>query len=447
MPSQRLKERLEALRGGESGQLESLFGEHVSRPPGRGYRRVFDRETTFWAFLGQVLGGGSCRDATRAVQASRQRRGQGGISSANAGFCQARARLPLEWLHEQGHEVARRLQASARWEWRGRRVLLTDATSCQLPDTAANQAAYPQPGSQRPGCGQPVMQLCGLFELGSGALLGWEHSPWDVHEASLFESAVAAHLREGDVLVADRAYDAYRCLALCQQRGADLLARLHSRRHCPLQAGQSEARATLTRPALSVRPEHCTKEEWLAMPEQMQVRFIRVRLSHPGFRSQEITLITTILDAPAEALAALYLRRWQIEVCFRDIKTTLGMELLRGKSPAICEREVAMHLLAYNLLRTLMLQAAQQENQSLPAMSFAGARDAARRFAPVIAHAPSKAKARAAKTQLLRCIGNDPIPIRPGRCEPRAVKRRPKAYQLLNRPRKHMQTAPSRRLK
>ncbi|WP_309400604.1 transposase [Cerasicoccus maritimus] len=241
MPNHRLQKELNYLRGSGGGQLQSLFGEEITLPPGDGYRRVFDRSTTFWTFLNQVLLGGSCRDATREVQAYRESDGQRPISSANSAYCQARARLPLSWIEQQGGRVAQQLQLSSRWDWRGRRVLLADATSCQLADTSLNQAAYPQPGSQQPGCGHPVMQLLGVFDLGSGALLSWEKSPWNVGEASLFETAVMPQAEAGDVQVGDRAYESYRCHALLKMRGAESVIRLHQRRKCPLRANQREA--------------------------------------------------------------------------------------------------------------------------------------------------------------------------------------------------------------
>jgi len=441
--SEQLKRKLEDLNVDGAGQLQSIFGEHISPPcPSGRYRRIFDPVTTFWTFLSQVLQDGSCRNATREVQA---RRKGSRISSANTAYCKARKRLPLEWIEKQGSQVAQRLRNASAWDWNGRRVLLVDATSCRLPDTADNQAEYPQPGGQKPGCGMPVMQLVGVFDLGSAALLGWDRSPWKVNECGLFKTAVLPHVAEGDVLVGDRAYDSYANLAQLQLRGGDGVFRMHGRRKCPLKANQEEVVEILPRPRN--RPDSCTDSQWEALPETLKVRHVRVKLSRPGFRTHEVTLLTTLMEAPAEEIARLYLRRWQIEVCFRDIKTTLGMELLRGKSPAIAEREVAMHLLAYNLLRTLMLEAAHAEDQPLYRMSFAGARDAACRFAPTIAHAPTKRKREAAIAELLRCIAFDPIPIRPNRKEPRAVKRRPKAYQLLTRPRHHMTESPSRRLK
>lgn len=410
------------------------------------YQRIFDPATTFWTFLSQVLQGGTCRNATREVQAQREGMGCASISSANVAYCKARKRLSLDWIEEQGDQVAQRLQASSQWDWCGRRVLLVDATSCQLPDTAANQAAYPQPSGQKPGCGFPVMQLVGLFDLGSGALLGWEKSPWWRHECSLFREAVLPHAKSNDVIVGDRAYDSYANLAQLHQREADGVFRVCGRRKCPLKKGELETTQTLTRPPTG-RPKAYTLSEWKALPQSLKVRYIRVKLSRKGFRTREVILITTIMDIPAERIADLYLRRWQIEVCFRDIKTTLGMELIRGKSPAVAEREVAMHLLAYNLLRTLMLEAANTEAQALEVLSFSGTRDTTCRFAPIIAHAPSRKKQKAAIDELLRCIASDQIRLRPNRNEPRAVKRRPKSYQLLNKPRKQMIVSPSRKLR
>lgn len=199
------------------------------------------------------------------------------------------------------------------------------------------------------------------------------------------------------------------------------------------------------------RPVYLGAEEYAQLPSILLLRQIRFRIEQPGFRSQEIVLITTLLDAQtytAEDLMELYLRRWAVELSFRDIKTTLGMDILGGQSPAIVEREITMHLIGYNLLRTLMLEASISHQVPLQRLSFKGSLDTVRHWSEIIDRVRDKPRLRQqAIDAMLHIIASDRLAERPGRSEPRAVKRRPKGYQLMNRPRDEMKISPSRKLK
>ena len=291
------------------------------------------------------------------------------------------------------------------------------------------------------------MQLVGLFDLANGALLKWEKSPLHVHETGMFGNGIHEELNPGDVIVADRANGTFLNIALSRSRRADAVFRLHQARKYEFPKGMDDMVVRWERPSMGSRPDYYMEEEWECLPEYMEVRLVKIKVRIKGFRPTEFILATTLMDTSVEDLAMLYFRRWKIEVFFRDIKTTLGMELLKGKSPDIAEKEVAMHLLAYNLMRTLMQEASRRSEEPLEKMSFTGTRDSAYHWVGAIAAATSKKARNLAMDRLYRCIAGDPLPIRPGRSEPRAVKRRPKGYQLLTRPRKEMVVSPSRKRK
>ena len=433
----RLKEQLEHSQALTPGQLQSVFGKIIT-VLNVGRKRVFDRGTTFWAFLGQILNGGTCRSAVREVQAQRHKKGLPAISSSTSAYCQARGRLGLAWLEELAGESVRHLEHNkdSQWDWRGRRVLYVDGTSCQLPDTEENQEAYPQHSSQQEGCGQPLMQLVGLFEMGAGALLKASRSPWYANESGMFGVDLVGELRAGDVLGGDMGFGSFLNIALVQGQGADAVFRISRSRKYKFPGGKDDMVVTWQRPGNSARPLHYTQEEWERLPRELTVRLVRIRVQKDGFRLEEIVLATTLMDAPIEELAMLYFRRWEIEVCFRDIKTALGMDELEGKTPGMAKKEVTMYLLAYNLLRALMVETARLSNQPLKVMSFTGTRDTVRHWAGIIASASSQKKRDEAMMEMFACIAKDSLVIREGRQEPREVKRRPKSFKRMTEPRK-----------
>jgi len=195
------------------------------------------------------------------------------------------------------------------------------------------------------------------------------------------------------------------------------------------------------KPWLWQRPRYLSKAIWKRIPREVSVRVVRFTLAVPGFRAQSVTLVTTLLDAqayPAEELARLYARRWRIELWFRDIKTSMGMEVLRCKSPKMVHKELEMFFIAYNLIRVLMAEAGAIYEVPMERLSFKGTVDAMRQFSLAMAQARSRKKQRQLMADLLEIIAWDQVPVRPGRREPRALKRRPKPYQLLNRPRHQM---------
>ena len=243
-------------------------------------------------------------------------------------------------------------------------------------------------------------------------------------------------------MLADRGFASYVVMALLNLQGVQSAFRLHWRRLCDFRKGKRLGKndRLLIWEKPQKKPRYLSKNLWNRLPEHLPVRLLRYRLLKKGFRCRSITLATTLLDAQSysgEQLAALYARRWQIELWFRDIKTTLGMEVLRTQSPEMVHKELEMHLTAYNLLRALMAQSARLHAVALESLSFKGSLDATRQFSMAIAQAASRKKQRALIAQLLKIIARDQVPQRPGRREPRAVKRRPKPFPILNHPRKN----------
>jgi IS4 transposase len=443
-----LGRRVQLLRQQSLLHLDQLFGPCL--PPGllsqaeeglNSRDRIYNLRRTFFGFLYQVLNPACpCREVVRQVQALFALRGDRCVDEGTGGWCQARARLPGDIL--RALRCAAAAQAERATElWHGWRVKVIDGTTTSLPDTFKNQRAYPQPGAQKPGCGFPLLKLVGVFSLATGALLDYAKGNKHQHELNLLQKLLG-QFQAGDLALADRGFNSYTLLALLLLRGAHSLFRLHQRRPADLRRGKRLAKndrlMVWRKPWLWQRPHYLSKTTWKRIPQELSVPVIRFSLAVPGFRAQSVTLITTLLDAqayPAEQLARLYVRRWRIELWFRDIKTSMGMETLRCKSPEMVHKELEMFFIAYNLIGALMAQAGATYDVAIERLSFKGTVDSVRQFSVAIAQAPSRKKQRQLVMHLLEIIARDQVPERPGRRQPRAVKRRPKPYQLLNRPR------------
>ena len=446
-----LGSRVQCLRQQSLLQLDQLFGPWL--PPGllsqadeglNSRDRIYNVRRTFFGFLYQVLNPACpCRQIVRQIQALLRLHAGIAVDSGTAAWCQARARLPWDILPRLRCAAAAQAEKAAQL-WHHLRVKVIDGTTSSLPDTPKNQRAYPQPGGQKPGCGFPVLKLVGVFSLATGALLDYAKGNKHQHELNLLQKLLD-QFKAGDLVLGDRGFNSYTLLALLLRRGAHSLFRLHQRRPADLRKGKrlgkNDRLMVWRKPWLWQRPRYLSKAIWKRIPREVSVRVVRFTLAVPGFRAQSVTLVTTLLDAqayPAEELARLYARRWRIELWFRDIKTSMGMEVLRCKSPKMAHKELEMFFFAYNLIRVLMAEAGALYEVPMERLSFKGTVDAMRQFSLAIAQARSRKKQRQLMADLLEIIAWDQVPERPGRREPRAVKRRPKPYQLLNRPRHQM---------
>jgi hypothetical protein len=339
-----------------------------------------------------------------------------------------------------------RTATTARATWYGHRVWLLDGSSFSMPDTAELQAAFGQPGGQRKGCGFPVAKFLALFDLATGMLLRVEPSPLRSHEMSRCAIATAG-LLPGDIALGDRGFCSYAHLAILLDRGLHGVFRAHQRQIIDFTPGRPQAaRGKAKRPhEAKIRPHSrwvrsqgdsdqvviwskpkypprwMPKDEYASMRNEMTVREIRYKIYTPGFRVGEVTLVTTLLDAsvyPAEALADLYFRRWQVEVYLRDLKITLKMDVLKCKTVDGVLKELTMYAIAYNLVRVAMCEAAGRQGVIADRISFV---DALRWL-----------RGAEEGEEMPELVVN---PWRPGRYEPRVRKRRPKQYPLMKKPR------------
>ena len=385
----------------------------------------------------------ACREVVRGFLAWLAFEGKKTASPNTAAYCKARLRLRLSDLQEVHHQVCTAVQATPRTPglWLGRPVKVADGSALSMPDTPENQRIYPQSPRAKPGCGFPLMRIVAIFSLATGALLDLAKGTLRVAERTLFHQLWYL-LNPGDVVLADCGFCSYADFYCLSQRGVDSVMGNHPRRSVGLTVLRNlgDGDRLLAWHKTGSCPEWLSPADWDAMPDRLPVREICFRVDVPGFRTRAITLATTLLDPqtyPADAFADLYRRRWMAELYLRDIKITLGMDVLHCKTPAMVHRELLIYQTAYNLVRGLMVQAATTAGLPTYRISFKGSVATVRQWAPVFAaSAPRQRKRNRLFRTLLSILARDPIPNRPNRNEPRARKRRPKNYQLLNKPRR-----------
>jgi Transposase DDE domain len=427
---------------------EVLPAERVERAlaeEGANWREIaFTPLLTLWAFLGQVINAdASCRAAVARVLAWLASRGQKPCRPQTGPYCKARKRLPeslfTRLVRETGSALHRELPGE--WLWKGRRVKLVDGSTASMPDTEENQAEYPQARTQKPGIGLPIARMVVVFCLASGAVLDaalGKYRGKQTGENSLVRTLEDA-FTPGDVFLADRYFSGYFDVASWRQRGVDVVVRLHQLRDCDRRRGRrlgpNDHVIVWTKP--SQRPAWMDKRTYAAMPATLELREVRVMATEPGFRSKVVVVVTTLLDARvyrAEDLADWYRMRWHAELDLRSWKIVLGMDVLRCHSPEMIRKEFWAHLLAYNLIRTVMAQAAEVNGCTPRELSFKGTLQTMTAFAERLLDA-NPATAADLYQWLLLAIGAHQVGDRPGRSEPRKRKRRPKHYPPLNTPR------------
>ena len=432
-----LTQNLQRLRQATLSQIEERLGRFLPDGPLQKNKakehsrdRILPLNRTFWCWLWQILQGNtSCREVVRQVQMLFSLHGKS-IDEGTSAYCQSRNKLPLHLLQR-----IRCLTAQAAWRgvagWtllQGRRLKSVDGSSARLADTPKNQKAFVQPTSQNPGAGFPVIKIAALFCVASGSILA--HAT-----GSLFQSEIGlaaqflGSLVAGDVVIADRGFCNYSLAALLSRQRVDVIARVPTTiRHIDFRKGQRLG----NKDALFVwkrsrRP--CSwigRDQWLGLPESLTVRIIRVRICVPGIRIKTLTLMTTLLDPilyPAQEIAQAYQLRWRQELCFDDLKTTLHMAHLKCQSPDMVQKELCMFFIAHNFLRSLMAQAAAQAQIKIEQISFKGTLDGFRQCSNALAQAKSKARRRMLWEEFIKTLAADKLPHRPGRIEPRAVKR------------------------
>jgi len=408
--------------------------------------RIYPPLVTLWVFLSQVLSQDhSCRAAVARLIAHRVSRGQSSCSAETGAYCQARKRLLEKFFSDVARQTGQALDNSAqeRWLWKGRRVLAYDGSTVSMPDTVENQQAYPQPPQQKPGVGFPLARIAAFFSLSCGAVIDLDicsYSGKGNSELGMLRKLWNV-LLPGDVMLADRYMCAWHELFLLKQRGVDSVTHLRAHRHADFRRGRRLGKGDHI--VQWRRPSIIRSIDWQtlkSLPEFLTVRETRVVVEQPGFRSQTVIVATTLLDAEevtASDLAELYRARWNAELDLRSLKQTMQMDILRCKTPELVRKEIWTHILAYNLIRTIIAQAASQHDVLPRSISFKGAIQTLEAFQPLIAIQGERGSTwrRNVFEQLLDAIATHRVADRPDRFEPRLRKRRQKKYDRMMRPR------------
>jgi hypothetical protein len=405
----------------------------------------YTTSVTLWAFLSQILHEGtnrSCVAAVARVVTLCIALNRTPPSPDTGAYCRSRQRLPLVLVQRLTEHVAdeaeRRVPST--WLWKNRHVYLGDGTTVSAPDTPELQKAYPQPKSQRPGVGFPLIRMVVLLSLATGMVGGMAMGPnvgKETGETALLRQ-LFGRLKPGDVLLADRLYCSYFLIAQLKSQGVDCVTRMHQSRQYDFRRGRrlgtGDHVVTWIRPP---RPSWMDAATYDAMPESLEMRELHVQIREPGFRVRSLVVVTTLTNEHTytkEDIAELYHRRWLVELDLRSLKITLRMDVLRCKSPEMVEKEIWVCLLANNLIRQCLLQAALRAKLSPRQLSFAAAvQQISSNYTSV--HLMNDCQRLAIIETSLQAMASHLVGDRPGRVEPRQVKRRPKPHALLNQPR------------
>jgi hypothetical protein len=405
-------------------------------------QRLYTPLVTIWTFLYQVLASDqSCRAAVARLLAFLCVNNHCSGTAKTDPYCKARQRLPEKLLADlarsSGLELHRQVQATGLLG--GRPIKIADGTTVSMPDTPANQKAYPQQAAQERGLGFPILRMVGLISLSCGAVLDVAMGPYHgkrTGETSLLRRLLG-QLTAGDVLLADAMFSNYPILALLLRQGVDVVSHQDGRRYVDFRQGQRLSRYDhVVQWDKPPRPFWMSQKLHSTLPEALTVREVKVEVSKKGFRCRHLLLVTTLLDAKVyrkEELATAYRCRWHAELNLRSIKNVMQMDVLRCKSPAMVRKEIWMHLLAYNLIRKLMAQAAMEGGLCPCDVSFKGT------LQTLVAFAAAGWSCLDRRNELypavLRAVATHRVNDRPDRVEPRAVKRRPKKQIYLTVPR------------
>lgn len=429
-------------------RIERIFTKHDNL---FGMTTVYSTVVTLWAFLGQVLRDekeASCQAAVANVVTYRELVGRSAPSPDTGDYCRARAKLSEEALHDLTTEVAEELeqQADPAWLWKGRHAKLVDGFTFTMPDTLDNQREYPQQASQKEGIGFPIARACVILSLATACAMDLAVGPYagkETGETALLRGLLDS-LQSGDVVVADRFYCSFMMIALLLGRGVDVCARLHQGRHADFRRGKRLGKydhlIEWKRPA---KPSWMDEATYALIPEKITLREIRFDVFEPGCRVQTLTVVTTLTDPKAfsaEDIAQLYGFRWNSELDIRSIKQSLHLDHVRCKSPQMVRNEVWTTLLGYNLVRSTAAAAALLHGRQPRHVSFTGTCQHLLSSWMVLSPAILDPKTSLHLCQtLLKRISQVVVANRPGRIEPRVLKRRRHRYPLMQKPRLQLQ--------
>jgi Transposase DDE domain len=406
---------------------------------------VYTPAVTLWAFLSQVLFKDeqrSCVAAVARVAALLVSLERGSCSTNTGAYCRARSKLSETAIHRITVDLADgcERQVDEEWLWRGRHVYIIDGTTVSMPDTPSNQEVYPQPGTQRPGLGFPIARVAVLTSLATGMLKEMAMGPYKgkaTGETALLRQLLG-RFEPGDILLGDRYYCSYFMIALFMELGIDFVARAHQLRPVDFRRGrrlgEGDQVIQWNRPQ---KPEWMDQQTYDRMPAVIEVRQVQVHVTQPGFRTDSFVVVTTLTDAKkytTDDLAELYRFRWLAELDIRAIKITMGMDVLRCKTPEMVRKEMWACLLAYNLIRQIILQSAHESELQPRQLSITAAMQSVAASWLVIVQSEDRVAERLIEVAMANLHAHI-VGHRPDRTEPRAVKRRPKPHKLLTKPR------------
>ncbi len=413
-----------------------------------GTNTIYSTATVVWAFLAQVLHDGkeaSCQAAVAGIVAWRLQQGLEPPTADTGDYCRARAKLSEAALQQLAVETAEELQqqAEADWLWKGRHAKLVDGFTFTMPDTPENQNEYPQNPAQDEGVGFPIARCVAILSLATACIMDLAIGPYSGKETG--ETALLRELLdsfdEGDLLVADRFYCSFMMLALLLARGVDGCVRMHQRRHVDFRRGRRLGKYDhLIEWQKPQRPKWMDETTYAAIPEVLVLREIRFQVTEPGRRVRSLTVVTTLVDPEEyskEDIAELYGFRWHSELDIRSIKQTLGLDHVRCKSPSMVRKELWTTLLAYNLIRTTAAAAALLHGKQPRQISFTGTCQHVLSTWMLLSTGVCSDAVLLCPTMLDR-IASCEVADRPGRIEPRVLKRRRHRYPLMQRPRNQL---------
>jgi putative transposase len=406
---------------------------------------VYSTEIVLWAFLAQTLREGkgvACASAVAEIATHLLQTGQRPPSGDTGDYCRARAKLKLTALQCLARDSADDLETAAPtpWLWKGLHTKLVDGFTFTMPDTPENQEQFPQIGAQRPGVGLPIARACAVLSLATASLCDLAIGPYEGKETG--ETALLRQLLEtfdkNEVVVFDRYYCSFMMLALLSLHGLHVCARLHQIRHSDFRRGRrlgpGDHLITWTRPQ---RPAWMSSEQYGQIPDTLTLREVKFTVQVPGYRARTITIITTLTDPCAycrEDLAELYSFRWNAELDIRQIKQTLHLDHVRCKSPEMVRRELWVTLLAYNLIRKVIATSAAVHRKQPRHLGFTLACQSILASWMIISTGSCR-DGRTLTAMILARIAANEVANRPGRIEPRVLKRRRHRYPLMQRSR------------
>jgi len=423
--------------------IESVFGNAKTKLDSA---QIYTTAVTVWVLLAQVMSiNHGCLSAVAKLIAWRVGRGERPCSSRTGAYCIARDKLDESAMQSLVSESGKAIDASTpdAWRWKGHRVIVADGATVTMADTPENQTAYPQISAQKPGCGFPIVRVLVLFALSTGVVLETALGKYQgklTHEVSLFRM-IDKIIGSGDVFLADRAFSGWFEMARMEQRGAHYVVRMHQMRKPDFRKGtrygKDDHAIRISKPT---RPQWMSEQEYESYPEFITIREIKIRVTQKGFRTKEIIVHTSFkdnLEYSKEEISLLFRRRWQAELNLRSLKTVMQMEHLRCKKPHRVRNELRAHLLAYNLIRQTMAEAAEGQGLVPCQISFKATLTALSETLPIII---GLADADCICDALLMCCLQHQVGNRPDRYEPRVKKRRPKSYTWMTKPRSQYKT-------